>query len=577
MRLIDCFVQIVNMSISASVVALILALLRFICRKQMTAGFKYLMWALLFLRLMIPISIPTTFSLFNLFSQGTSQTNGTYMVSIEYIEDLSGYIALEGSHYKEYLLFTFLWLAGFLLFFVYQMILFFITKRRLRMAFHVKDSTQLEHCKQNVGVTQNIQLLRSDAFETPVVMGIFRPKIILPLFLDMSCEQQMEHIFLHELIHIRRHDHIVKLLAVFALSLHWFNPLIWFCYREYLKDIETSCDEQVLALLNESQRTAYATTLVELCSTQKKRFDMALMAFAENRSLLSTRVIAALEYKPSTFLKKVALATLMIVTALVTQTNPVAAYTGYIPHGIKLDDATLIQYEQLTKELSYALSSADEKTLLTLTHYNEPFYMDVYSHLDTIPVTHYKLYPQNEELVYAYLRCKNGWEYVAELTNLYGEVKVSRLRTEQNFSSLMSVEECEAVRFVRNLHRFGIVSSEKKLSEWAVAGLCISEEYHDRVKSGEISADTTELPSEWVEHAAKTYFGLDDFSYTEDEEMYDELSGCYLVDHEREDPANAEVIACELDGDNATVTAKLYRDPLRLLPKATISYQLKKK
>ena len=172
---------------------------------------------------------------------------------------------------------------------------------------------------------------------------------------------------------------------------------------------------------------------------------------------------------------------------------------------------------------------------------------------------------------------QNGWEYVAELTNLYGEVKVSRLRTEQNFSSLMSVEECEAVRFVRNLHRFGIVSGEKELSEWAVAGLCISEEYHDRVKSGEISADTTELPAEWVEHAAKTYFGLDDFSYTEDEEMYDEFRGCYLVDHEREDPANAEVIACELDGDNATVTAKLYRDPLRLLPKATVSYQLKKK
>ncbi len=499
------------------------------------------------------------------------------MVSIEYVEDTGGYIALESSHYKEYLLFTALWLAGFLLFFGYQMILLAITKHRLQTAFHVKDFAPLEQCKQKADVTQSVQLLRSDAFDTPVVMGIFRPKIILPLFLDMSNERQMEHIFLHELVHIRRHDHVVKLLAVFALSLHWFNPLIWLCYREYLKDIETSCDEQVLALLDESQKTAYATTLVELCSTQKRRFDMALLSFAENRSLLSTRVIGALEYKPLTSLKKAVLSVLMIVTALVTQTNPVAAYEGYIPRGITVNDTTLKQYEELTKELSYALSSADEEKLLTLTHYNEPFYLDIYSKLEAIPVTHYKLYPQSEELVYAYLRCKDGAEYVAELTDLYGEVKISRLRAEKNFSSLMSVETTEAVRFVSNLHRFGIVGGEKELSKWAVAGLCISEEYHDRVKSGEISAESTELPAEWVEQAAKTYFGLENFSYTEDEEMYDELSGCYLVDHEREDPANAEVIDCKLDGDNATVTAKLYRDPLRLLPKATVSYQLRKK
>jgi len=112
--------------------------------------------------------------------------------------------------------------------------------------------------------------------------------------------------------------------------------------------------------------------------------------------LLSTRVIGALEYKPLTSLKKTALSVLMIVTALVTQTNPVAAYEGYIPRGITVDDKSLKQYEQLTQELSYALSSADAEKLLTLTHYNEPFYLDVYSKLEAIPVTHYKLYPQSE-------------------------------------------------------------------------------------------------------------------------------------------------------------------------------------
>lgn len=577
MKIIDFFVQVVNMSISASIVALSLAVLRFVFRKQMTAGFKYLTWGLLFLRLMLPISIPAAFSLFNLFSDGASQVSGGYVVAIEYVEDSGGYVALEGSQYEGYLLFTALWLAGFVLMFLYQIILLTITKYRLRTAFHIKNSEQLQECKNKTKVTQKIKLLRSNVFDTPVVMGIFRPKIIVPIFLNLNDETQMKHIFLHELVHIRRNDHIFKLLAVFALSLHWFNPLIWLCYTEYLKDIETSCDEQVLFLLDENEKTAYASTLVELCSTQKRRLDMAMLSFAENRSLLSTRVIGALEYKPLTALKKTALAILLILTALVTQTNPVAAYNGYIPRGITIDETKFQQYEQLTKDLSQALSDANADDLLTLTHYNEPFYLDIYSSLQAIPITHYKLYPQSEDLVYAYLRCENGAEYVAELKNLYGEIKISRLRAEKNFSSLMSVEESEAVRFVQNLHRFGIIGDKEKLSNWSVAGLCISEEYHDRVKSGEIPAETTEIPAEWVQQAAKTYFGLENFSYTEDEEMYNSENDTYFVDSQREDPAIAEVISCELDGDNAAVVAKLYRDPLRLFVKSTISYQLTKK
>jgi len=130
------------------------------------------------------------------------------------------------------------------------------------------------------------------------------------------------------------------------------------------------------------------------------------------------------------------------------------------------------------------------------------------------------------------------------------------------------------VRFVRNLHRFGILGKESTIPDWSIAALCISEEHHDRVKSGEISADTVYLPEEWIRSAAKTYFGRENFTYTLDTEMYDGELDCYIYLPEREDPANAEVISCEKQGGGYRITAILYRDPLRLLPQATITYQL---
>ena len=151
---------------------------------------------------------------------------------------------------------------------------------------------------------------------------------------------------------------------------------------------------------------------------------------------------------------------------------------------------------------------------------------------------------------------------------------MTSLQEESIFAATKTVKDDEAVRFVRNLHRFGIVDKESNIPDWSIAALCISEEYYDRVKSGEISDDTICIPEEWVQSAAKTYFGKENFSYTLDTEMYDEDLDCYIYLPDREDPANAEVITCEKQGNGYRITANLYRDPLKLLPQATITYYL---
>ena len=75
--------------------------------------------------------------------------------------------------------------------------------------------------------------------DTPFVLGLVRPRIYLPAGLG---EQETEYIVLHERHHIRRGDHVVKLLAFAALALHWFNPLVWLAFSLAGRDMEMSCD-----------------------------------------------------------------------------------------------------------------------------------------------------------------------------------------------------------------------------------------------------------------------------------------------------------------------------------------------
>ena len=89
---------------------------------------------------------------------------------------------------------------------------------------------------------------QADHISTPFVMGLFKPRIYLPSGLG---EGERDYILRHERTHIKRLDHLWKLLAFLALALHWFNPLVWLAFHLMSRDMEMSCDEKVLSQLGE--------------------------------------------------------------------------------------------------------------------------------------------------------------------------------------------------------------------------------------------------------------------------------------------------------------------------------------
>ena len=88
------------------------------------------------------------------------------------------------------------------------------------------------------------ELLQSAAIPVPLVVGLLRPRILLPER-ELSPEQ-WEGVLTHELVHWRRHDLWIKWLAVLARAVHWFNPAVWWLVCRLEQDCELSCDEQTV-------------------------------------------------------------------------------------------------------------------------------------------------------------------------------------------------------------------------------------------------------------------------------------------------------------------------------------------
>ena len=108
-------------------------------------------------------------------------------------------------------------------------------------------------------------------------MGLFRPKIYLPSTLT---ETERGYILRHEQYHLRRRDHVVKLLSFLALCVHWFNPLVWAAFILAGKDKEMSCDEAVVRELGEDIRADYSASLLSLATGRRIVAGMPL-AFGE--------------------------------------------------------------------------------------------------------------------------------------------------------------------------------------------------------------------------------------------------------------------------------------------------------
>ena len=311
--------KILNMSLTASIV-IVLVLIARILLKKAPKVFSYALWAVVLFRLVCPVSFPSEFSLLGLFN-APAATNG----SVAYIPDdivhteypqvdlpLPGVSEVvnnslpqgEEQIVADPLEFpmaaaTTLWLLGIVAMLIYSTVSLMHLRRKLIGAVYLRD---------------NIYLV--DHIATPFVIGVFRPKTYLPSILT---EQEQSYIILHEQTHIRRLDHIFKMVAFLALAVHWFNPLVWVAFVCAVKDMEMSCDERVLKEMGGEIKGAYSTSLLTL-AMGRRLINGSALAFGEGN--IKGRIKNVMNFKKPTFWTLIAAAAAVIVATVCLLTNP---------------------------------------------------------------------------------------------------------------------------------------------------------------------------------------------------------------------------------------------------------------
>lgn len=159
----------------------------------------------------------------------------------------------------------------------------------------------------------------SDKIETAFVLGFFKPKIYIPSGMSPAARTQ---ILAHERTHLEKGDHWMKVIAFLALALHWFNPLVWVAYLMLCKDIEIACDERVVQFMELDERKQYASALLQ-CSTNRIYYAACPVAFGEVS--VKYRIQSALHYrKPAVWMSLMGVLSIAFVS-LCLLTNPAQA------------------------------------------------------------------------------------------------------------------------------------------------------------------------------------------------------------------------------------------------------------
>ncbi len=295
------FIKLLNISITASYVALAVFLLRFAFKKA-PRWISCLLWGLVAFRLLCPFSFESVLSLIprdsvvslpSISAPADTQqgiVNGTVPETqsppaaspdASVPPDNNTVINKDtDSVNKEELLLTVLgmaWAVGTLIMLLYAVISYIRLRLKVREA--VKDG----------GVWL------SDRVSTPFVLGTLAPRIYMPA--DMA-EEDKRYIYAHERAHIKRFDHLWKPLGFLLLSVHWFNPVMWAAYYLLCRDIECACDEKVIKEHGEGCKVGYSTALIN-CSVSRRSISACPLAFGETAA--KERVKGVLNYKKPAF------------------------------------------------------------------------------------------------------------------------------------------------------------------------------------------------------------------------------------------------------------------------------------
>lgn len=311
------FDTVLELSWQAGLIALAVMAVRLVLRKKASRRALCMLWALVALRLLLPVSLtvespvslqaeeaPVSRVYHAMQEARTSVPEEAAPAPAESSGTAAAVIPTEPAA-EPVTLRTFvrwlpwIWVIGMGCMAAYMLLSFIWMRLTLRRAEHIQDN-----------------VYRCTQWSTPFVLGIIAPCIYVP---ESVSEEDLPQVLAHERCHIRRWDHVVKPFAFLLLAVNWFNPVLWAAYVLLGRDMENACDEMALKNADAAQRAAYSRALVS-CAAQPKMAAVCPLAFGE--VAVKERVKNVLGYKKPAIWAAVILAAAAVVIGVCLLTKP---------------------------------------------------------------------------------------------------------------------------------------------------------------------------------------------------------------------------------------------------------------
>lgn len=333
------FILALEATVFASVLIALIAAVQWLFGKRLGPGWRFILWSIVLVRLLLPALPESRLSLFNLttpspqFSQfvpsiplpppnfsleeipTVEQGRGVQFpapvpASTLSVSTVDQSVPAVGSTtttvpasepIRSFSMLAYLWFIGataFLGRLILGSMWFSLRLRSGLTSDHSRLYSILNHASADLRTNLRPQIIETNLVLSPALFGLFRPKLLVPVdFAGNLSDSELRHVFLHELAHLKRRDLLTNWLMALAHAIHWFNPLVWMAFRQMRVERELACDEMALRVAcNTSaapdESRAYGETILRLLEGISSRRTLpGLVGIAEEKHSIRKRIV----------------------------------------------------------------------------------------------------------------------------------------------------------------------------------------------------------------------------------------------------------------------------------------------
>lgn len=350
------FKQIAYLSFNASILALIIILVKKVFNKALTPKCHYYIWILLIIRLLMPFYIESPTSIYTLFSStaqkinlpqnavqninhpkntgskssislnNTTVSSNNFNVQKQTSNAPSSNV-IQITNYNFIIKFMcYIWLMGMVIMLIYTIYIntaFVIKLKYYKKSKNIRITSILKSCKKIMRIKRNINIMTTNRLRTPALYGFLKVNILISeAYMESLSDDEIKYIFLHELSHYKRKDILLNWIIVLLQIVYFFNPIIWYAFYKMHEDCEISCDAAALKYIKKEQYEAYGSTILKLLRLfSESNFIPVTAGISKNKSSYKRRIIMISNFKKSSRIKTLISLTLIAAVAITGLTS----------------------------------------------------------------------------------------------------------------------------------------------------------------------------------------------------------------------------------------------------------------